>query len=166
MTRIGSRALAALAVLALQACGGDDVVAPRPPVDIVFATIIQGGYWSCAECDASAARVLMFATEESWRSFWEDSERDIASAPGNPPPAVDFQHEVVLALLDKAEPKLSRIEIASVRRESDRVVVRATVQTGCWEWWLPSPPFRAYHIVRINRRMAPVDLYVTDVRCP
>ena len=63
MTRIGSRALAVLAVLTLQACNGDDVVGPRPPVDIVFATIIQGSYWSWAGCDSSAAGVLMFADE-------------------------------------------------------------------------------------------------------
>jgi hypothetical protein len=106
----------------------------------------------------------MFADEGSWRSFWEGSSRDIAPA-DNPPPAVDFQREVVVALLDKAESELAEIEIESVRRELDRIVVRATLRTGCRSWLLPTPPFRPYHMVRINRRVAPVDLFVTEAEC-
>jgi len=135
-------------------------------VDIVFVTMMEGQYWSPAESDSTTAAVFMFSDEGSWRLFWESSERDYAAWPGNPAPAVDFQHEVVLALLDQAQSRHTRIEIRSVRRESDRIAVRATRRAGCWELLLPTPPFRPYHIVRINRRLAPVDLFVTDEDCP
>ena len=166
MTRTGSLILAALAVLTAQGCGGDDVVGPRPPVDIVFATVLQGYYGTCADCDSSATEVVLLADEGSWRSFWERSVTEFATAP---PPVVDFRHEVVLALLDKVESQATWIEIASVRRESDRIVVRATRTAVCWDpWlhWLAGDDWRPYHIVRINRRVAPVDLHVTDVGCP
>ena len=128
-------------------------------MDIFFETIWAGDYWSCA-CDSTTAAVFMFADEGSWSSFWEGSLGLFS-----PPPVVDFEHEVVLALLDKVEPRSTGVEIESVRREMDRIVVRATRRTGCWEMWFPTPPFRPYHFVRINRRLAPVDLLMTDIPC-
>jgi hypothetical protein len=158
MTRIGSWAFAALSALAVQGCGGDEVVAPQPPADIVFATIWQDGYWNCAEVDSSVAAVFVFTDHESWRSFCIGRFIQL--------PVADFEHEVVLALLDRASPEETRVNIESVRREHDRIVVRATRRTGCWDVWMPAPPFRPFHVVRINRPVAPVDLHVIDVACP
>lgn len=164
MTRNKSRTLVALAALALYGCADDEIVAPRPPVDIAFASVVQGEYWKCAECDTSYATVFLFADQGSWQSFWDGSSTDIGQ--NSPPPVVDFERETVLVLLDKVEPESAEIEVESVRRELDRIVVRATLRTGCQGWLLPSPPFRPYHIVRISRRVAPVDLNVTVVPCP
>ncbi len=153
-----------LAMLAFMSCGGDEVVGPRPPVNIPFVTILEGGYWGCAECDSSVAAVFLIENRESWRVFWESASRDIAASA--PPPAVDFENWVVLALLDEAEPRASWILIDSVRREQDRIVVRATRRMGCFDAFLPTPPFRAFHIVRIHRRVAPVDLHLEYEDCP
>jgi hypothetical protein len=114
--------LLALATLAIVSCGGDEVVGPRPPVNISFVTILEGGYWGCADCDSTVAAVFLIENQESWRD--------------------------------------------SVRREQDRIVVRATRRMGCSDCLLPTPPFRAFHIVRVYRRVAPVDLSLRYEGCP
>ena len=101
--------LAAAVALTAQGCRGDSVVGPRPPVDIVFVTIVQGEYWSWAQSDSSAATVALLADAGSWSSFWRGSSRDTAESA--PPPSVDFEHEEVLVLLDRVESEPTAIEI-------------------------------------------------------
>jgi hypothetical protein len=59
-------------------CGGDEVAGLRPPVNIAFVTVLEGGYWGCAVCDSSLATVI--ENEASWRTFWESASRDVADS--------------------------------------------------------------------------------------
>lgn len=101
--------MTAAAVLVLAA------LAQSPAGDVTVRIVAQG-----QQSGVEAERQVVAATSEAFAALWRDH-----ATPAAPLPAVDFSREAVVGLFLGTRPTAGyRLEVASVRRTNDAVVVQ------------------------------------------
>lgn len=128
--------MAALAVLALAACGGGSAEEERPLPE-GFTALADDARIAVpdqpeARCNAPSTRIV-FRTLVEWQSFWEGGRLG-CEAPALPAD-LDFTREMVaLAAMGRRDASEDRISIDGMRVSGDTtelLVRRTTMQDGC-----------------------------------
>lgn len=143
---------------------GAEVSAPTPAstaetqdTNLVEFNIIDNGTISGAKQDT--AMLHIFTDNESWQTFWK---KHMTVVPAPPAPAVDFEDQQVLAIIDSDQPNsgyyisLERIEI-----QNGELWVYATREQpgpGCMSLGMVAQP---YVIVTIDKSDLPAKLLLS-----
>lgn len=125
--------------------GGEPAGAGVVAGPVPFQTLAQGHTSGYAQ---AGARIITTAAE--WQAFWRQHAAVLVPAPA--PPAVDFSREAVLVVsLGEKRTGGYSVEVTGVRREGDRLVVRAKVRAPGPGAIVTMALTQPYHMVRIPR---------------
>jgi hypothetical protein len=126
-------------ILLLAACQGDAVQGP-----LAFETVASGHF---SGIELEAPQVFMLESQVQWQEFWGRHTSITA-----PAPTVDFEQEMVIAVVDKLQPNGGyTLEITKVLPKDDRLLVLATRREpgpSCITSDVITQPF---HIVRLPK---------------
>lgn len=115
---------ALLLTLGLAACGQEEEEgAPTGSAgDVPFQTLVSGQQ-SGISLEEPAA--FLIAGEEGWQELW--ARHSVIAIPEPEPPAVDFQRQAVIAVVDQNQPSGGySLEVTRIAAEDGRLTVYAT----------------------------------------
>ncbi len=169
---LSRRALSPDEIAALFRAGGSGFgrcSGSRPIVVRTFQTIELGesDYFLDGEPAITVPTLLTFSDPEAFSQFWKRHKQ--GHLPSPPVPEVDFNRQMVLVAIDRAEPSLGyTLEIQSVLRGDESVVVTARKTSPGKNCIVPLSGSQPVHIIEIEKTgpFAPLSVDEVVVDCP
>ena len=126
----------------LVGCGDEtnQATEPPPPATLNFVMIKEGNT-SGVKTDMTS--IYKLDTPDSWQGFWHEHHQNIQ--PEEPPPSIDFNNEMVIAIVDTDQPssgyKLTIDQLQAVDNTLYVFATRTQPGAGCVSLGMISQPF-------------------------
>ncbi len=134
---------------------------PTPPVNgspNAFETIDIGDQSGVA---GGALQIFGIETQAEWDDFWSRHQGNVIPPPQAP--SVDFSQEMVIAVVDQAEPSGGyRVEITGIEEVEGRLVVRVSKTIPGPDCIVTAVITQPFHVVRMAKSDLEPELVLSE----